>query len=51
MRDILEQHCKETIQFRTDIKEVPKKIIVEAGTGYDGSGMFLFFSRFITQIF
>ena len=39
MRDILEQHCQETIKFRTDIKEVPKKMVLEAGTGYDGSGM------------
>ena len=36
MRESIEQHCKETILFRTDIKKLPKKIIVEvsSGTGY-----------------
>ena len=43
MRDILEQHCKETIKFRTDIKEVPKKLVIKAGTGYDGSGKFFLY--------
>ena len=39
MRDILKQQVEETIKFRTDIKEVPKKMVLQAGTGYDGSGM------------
>jgi hypothetical protein len=43
MKDILAQHVKETIQFRTDIKELPKKIFIKVGTGFDGNGMFLLY--------
>ena len=33
LRDVYEQHVKETIMFRTDIKKLPKKLYVK-GTVY-----------------
>ena len=43
MRDIFTQQVKETIQFRTDITDVPKKLFVKAGGGFDGMGMCLYY--------
>ena len=38
LRDIFEQHARETILFRTNIKKPPDKLYLEGVAGYDAAG-------------
>jgi hypothetical protein len=40
MRDVITQHARETIEFRTTLKgdELPDKIFLDGCCGFDGSG-------------
>jgi hypothetical protein len=51
MRDVCEQHIKETIEFRTDLKKLPKTLIVCLVCGFDGSGENFMVLEFHVSIF